>query len=62
MLNLTALKVHKFSATKSKFAAYAQITLDRILLLSRVLDDKIEAELIPLDRKNNLVKHVKLGF
>ena len=61
MLNLTALKVHRFSATKSKFAAYAQITPNKILLLSRLLNDKMEAELIPVDR-TLLLKHIKLGF
>lgn len=61
MLNLTALKIHRFSATKSKFAAYAQITPDKIILLSRLLNDKMEAELIPVDR-TLLLKHIKLGF
>ena len=48
--NLTALKCKQFKTGDSQFAAFALITIDKMLTLSRITESQIFAELFPVDR------------
>ena len=61
VLNLVALKIKPFKAVYKKYTAHIQITEDKVLLLSRVEELKMVAELVPIDKTQPCPEH-KLEF
>ena len=61
VLNLVALKVKKFKAIYNQDTVYAQITEDKVLLLSQVSEFQMVAELVPIDR-TQICQENKLAF